>query len=87
MKQKFFMKKKIVEQDEINIQRSSIYQKPNSAMSVMLYTGATYIKKNSCVVARTVSFDTVGLHLLTFCILEPYPSKYIALDLRHVISH
>ena len=38
-------------------------------------------------VARTVSFDTVSLHLLTFRILEPYPSKDIGLDLSHVISH
>ena len=38
-------------------------------MSVMLCTGATFVKKNSCLVARIVSFDTVGLHLLTFRIL------------------
>ena len=43
-------------------------------MSVMLCTGAAFVKKNSCLVARIVSFDTVGLHLLTFCILEPYSS-------------
>ena len=53
-------------------------------MSVLLCTGATFIKKNSFLVARIVSFDTVGLHLLT---LEPYPSKDIALDLKYVISH
>ena len=46
-------------------------------MSVMLYKGATFVKKNSCLVPRIVSFDTVGLHLLTFRILEPYPSKDI----------
>ena len=57
-------------------------------MSVMLCTaGATFVRKNSCLVTRIVPFDTVGLHLLTFCILEPYPSKDIALDLSHVISH
>ena len=56
-------------------------------MSVMLCKGATFVKKNSCLVARTVPFDTVGLRLLTFRILEPYPSKDIALDLSHVISH
>ena len=67
----------MVVQDEINIQGSSINQKPSSAMSVMLCTGATFVKKNSCLVARIVSFDTVGLHLLTFRILEPYPSKDI----------
>ena len=73
--------------DEINIQESSINQKPNGTISVILCTGATFVKKNSCLVARTFSFDTVGQHLLTFRILEPYPSKYIALDLSHFISH
>ena len=56
-------------------------------MSVMLCAGATFVKTNSYLVARIVPFDTVGLHLLTFRILEPYPSKDIALDLSHVISH
>ena len=56
-------------------------------MSVMLCTGAIFVKKNSCLVARTVSFDTAGLHLATFHILEPYPSKDIELDFSHVISH
>ena len=56
-------------------------------MSVMLFTGATLVKKNSSLVARIVSFDIVGLHLLTFRILVPYPSKDIAADLSHVISH
>ena len=46
-------------------------------MSVMLCTGAPFVKKNSCLVSRIVSFDTVGLHLLTFRILEPYPFKDI----------
>ena len=46
-------------------------------MSVMLCTGATFVKTNCCLVARMVSFDTVGLHLLTFRILEPFPSKDI----------
>ena len=55
-------------------------------MSVMLCTGATFVKKN-CLTARIVLFDTVGLHLPTFRILEPYPSKDIALDLSLVISH
>ena len=59
----------------------------NSTTSVMLCTGATFEKKNFCLVARTDSFDTVGLHLLTFRILEPYPSKDIVLDISHVISH
>ena len=39
-------------------------------MSIMLCTGDT-------LVARIVSFDTLGLHLLAFRILEPYPSKDI----------
>ena len=73
--------------DETKIERSSINQKPNSTMSVMLCTGATFVKKNSCLVARIVSFDTVGLHLHLFGILEPYPSKDIELDLSHVITH
>ena len=61
----------------MNIQGSSINQKPNSAMSVMHCTGATFVKKNSCLVAKIASFNTIGLHLLTFRILEPYPSKDI----------
>ena len=63
--------------DEINIPGSSINQKPNSTISVMLCTGATFVKKNSCLVARIISSDTVGLHLLTFRVLELYPSKDI----------
>ena len=61
----------------MNIQESSINQKLNITMSVMLCTGATFVKKKSCLVARIVSFDSVGLHLVTFRILEPYPSKDI----------
>ena len=68
------------------IKGSSISKKPSSTMSVMLCTGATFVKKNSCLVARIVPFDAVGLHLLTFRILEPYPSKDIALDLSHIIQ-
>ena len=44
-------------------------------MSVMLFTGANFVKENSWLVARIVLFETLGLHLLTFRILEPYPSK------------
>ena len=36
---------------------------------------------------RIVSFDAVGLYLLTFRILESYLSKNFELDLTHVISH
>ena len=50
-------------------------------MSVMLCTGTTFVKITSCVVARIVSFDTAGLHLLTFRVLEPHPAKDIELDL------
>ena len=51
----------------------------------MLCTGATFVEKRSCLAARIFSFDTA--HLLTFRILEPYPSKDIGLDLSHVILH
>ena len=37
-------------------------------MSVTFYMRATFVNKNSCLVARIASFDTVGLHLLTFCL-------------------
>ena len=56
-------------------------------MSAMLCTGATFVKKNFCLVARIVPYYTVVLHLLTFYVLEPYPSKDIALGLSHVIPH
>ena len=52
-------------------------------MSVIPCTGDTFVKKNS-LVATIVSFNTVGLHPLTFRILEPYPSKDLELDLSHV---
>ena len=57
------------------IKGSIINKKPNSTMSVMLCTGAPFVNKDFCVVARTVLCDAVGLHLLIFRILEPYPSK------------
>ena len=75
----------MVVQDEIK--GSSTNKNTSSTMSVMLCTGATFVRKNSCLVARIVTFHTVGLHLLTFRILEPYLSKDIALNLSHVISH
>ena len=71
--------------DEINIQESSINQKSNNTMLVMLCTGATFVKKNSSLIARIVLFDTAGLYLLTCRILEPYPSNVIELDLSHII--
>ena len=52
-------------------------------MPVILCTGATFVKKISCLVAGIVLFNTAGLHLLTFRILESYPSKDIELDLSH----
>ena len=69
------------------IKGGSINKKSNSTMSVMFCTGDIFVKKNSCLVARIVPFDTVGLHLLTFRISEPYPSKDNALDLSDVMSH
>ena len=48
----------------------------------MLCTEATFVKTNSCLVVRLVSFDAAGLHLLTFGFLEPYTSKDIELDLK-----
>ena len=49
----------------MNVQESSINQEPNSTMSVMFCTGATFVKKNSSLVTRIVSFDNVGLDLFT----------------------
>ena len=71
-------------QDEIKIQKSSINQKSNNAMSVMLCTGAAFVDKNSCLVARIISFDTAGFYLLTLRILQPHPFKDTELDLSHV---
>ena len=50
----------MVVQDEINIQGSSINQKPNSTMSVMLRARTTLAKKDSYLVARIIAFDNVG---------------------------
>ena len=46
-------------------------------MSVMLRTRTTLAKKDSYLVARIIAFDNVGLHLLNFFILDPYPPKDI----------
>ena len=54
-------------------------------MLVMLCTRAAFVKENSCLVARIVSFSIAGLHVLTVRILAPYPSGDIAFDLSHVI--
>ena len=57
-------------------------------MSVMFRTRATFIlKENSSLVARIVLFDTAGLHLLTFRVLQPHPSAITFVDFSHVISH
>ena len=56
-------------------------------MAAILSTGATFGKKISSLVARIVSFDTIGLHLLASHILQPYPTKCIDLDISHNISH
>ena len=77
----------------INVRKKNIFfakkqnQKTNSTMPVMLCTGANFAKKNSCLVARIIPYYAAGLHLLTFHILKPEPSKDIALGLSHVISH
>ena len=55
-------------------------------MSVVLGTGATFVKKNPGLAARVGSFDP-EVHLLTFPTLEPYSFKDIELDLSHVISY
>ena len=62
--------------DEINIQENNINQKFNNKMSGILCTGATFVKKNYCLVAKILLFDTAGLHLLTFCILELPIQRY-----------
>ena len=39
------------------------------------------INYHTCLVARVVSFDTAGLHLLTFRILEPQPfARVVSFD-------
>ena len=68
------------------MQETALIKNPN-AMSVTLCTGAAFLKKNSCPVTRIFLFDTAGLHLLTFLILEPYSSKDNELDLSHIISY
>ena len=77
----------MVGKDETNIQKTSINQESINTLSVMLCTVATFVKKNSGLVARIVSFDTAGPHLLTSQTLEPYLSKDIVPDLTHAISH
>ena len=52
----------------------------------MLCTGTNFAKKSSCLVTGIVPYYIVGLYLLTFHILEPCPSKDIALGLTF-ISH
>ena len=61
-------------------------KKSSSTVSVMPCTRASFAKKNSCLEARIVPYYTAGPHLLFFHILEPCPSKDIALGLSHVIS-
>ena len=50
----------------------------------MLFTEATFVKKNSCLVARIISFGTAGLLLLAFRILEPYPSSLVTVTLSRI---
>ena len=56
-------------------------------MSAVLCAGATFVKKDFCLVARIVPYYTVVLDLLTFHVLEPYPSKDTALGLSQINSH
>ena len=56
-------------------------------MPVILCTGANFVEKNYCLIARIVTFGTAGMYHLFFRILEPYPSKDIELNLSHVISY
>ena len=67
--------------------RAVINKESNITMSVTLFTGVTLVKKNYCLVTRVVSIGTAGANLLTFHILELYPSKDIALHLSDVFSH
>ena len=57
----------------------------------MLFTGATFVKKNSCLVAGIVLFDTAGLylhlshvisHLALVKLLKYFPIKSLAVILR-----
>ena len=67
--------------------RKNKIKKPIAQCQLCFARGANFAKKNSCLVASIVQSYTAGLHLLTFHILEPYSSKYIALGLSHFISH
>ena len=49
----------MIVQYETNIPGTSINEKPNSTMSVMLCTGDTFVNKSSCLADRLASFDTV----------------------------
>ena len=48
----------------------------------MLFKGATFVKKNSCLVERTVSLYTAGLQTY----LEQYQSNYFELDLVKLMT-
>ena len=53
-------------------------------MSVILCTAATFAKKNSCLVAGIISFDTAGLPLLIFRIYCPKILTLISVTLSHI---
>ena len=53
-------------------------------MSVILCTAATFAKKNSCLVARIISFDIAGLHLIIFRIYCPKILTLISVTLSHI---
>ena len=46
-----------------------LIKKKYNTMLFILGTGTTFVKK-PCLVARIVSFDTAGVHLVIFRILE-----------------
>ena len=66
--------------------RAALIKNPIMQCQLCFARELLFLKKNPCIVARIVSFDTAGLHLLTFRILELYPSKDSKLDLSHAIS-
>ena len=57
----------------------------NQSYNVSYALYGNYFCKEKLLLSRSTS--AAGLHLLTFHILEPYPSKVIAPGVSHVISH
>ena len=75
----------IYEKINVSVEReNSINQKSNNTTSLMLCTGATFVNENSCLLARIVSFDTAGLHVLIFHNLEPYSEFFLLTHLSTI---